>query len=239
MRDFKTDKLLEGIISSLERIASVYDRMSRAVTLRMDRIFRSYVRDRAIGLKIIDIGAGTGIMYSYLEKALAVIHRKTGRVPIYVFVEPLDSYLNILWKRYRGSLYTDIVQGFAEHMPFRDDSIDTVISAFMLRDVRDLVSTLINFRRVSKKIVVLDFYKPNNMFSYVIELFYMSTVVPIMSLLYAPRHVKDYMYIRESVLTQIRLKDLLKILSRIFVFSPRDLKCWFSCIIYAIRLEKR
>ncbi|MEM3961037.1 MAG: class I SAM-dependent methyltransferase [Sulfolobales archaeon] len=233
-----TEKKLIEVVNSLERIAGVYDMMSSVITLGLERIFRSYVKNFVIGLKILDIGAGTGAMYNYLRDRIEMVERKYDMKPIYIFLEPLAPYLRILRKKYSSDPYIEIVQGYAEYLPFRVNSIDVAVSSFMLRDVKNLSKALVSIFRVSRKFVVLDFHKPDNVIAYLIELFYTSLILPLLILAYSPWHVLDYMNIRTSIIIQNKLGDLLRILKKIFGGSDNDIKCWFLCIVYSVKFEK-
>lgn len=162
-----------AIREMFDEISKRYDLSNTIMTFGMDRIWRAEViRIAGIepGMKVLDVGTGTG-------KLLKMALSKTGDV---VGMDVSRNMLRIL----KGSMPESIlVEGDATQLPFQDESFDRVISAFVLRNVGDLLGSLREQVRVLKKkgvLCALDTMpiSPINPFAAILR-FYFKKVVPI------------------------------------------------------------
>lgn len=176
-------------------------------------------------------------MYSYLREHIEITGEKLRANPLYILYDPCQEFIYYFKERYSGDPYIDIVQGYAEYMPFRDSSIDTSISSFVMRDVIDLAKSLVNMIRVSRRrVIILDFHKPPNYFFYILELLYMYLVVPIIILITEPRLLREYLTIAYSVIIQNKINELVRVYRRKLSRRIR-IKCWLRCVFYLLEIE--
>jgi|GEM_PF-792661 len=235
--DYRESGLRE-ILRALDKVSEVYERGSSAIILGLDKIFRRLVAERVYGRIILDVGAGTGVMYQYVKNVMKILSCQGGN-PLYILLEPSPSFIKILRQRFHGSDDAEIIQGVAEHIPLRERSVDTSISCFMLRDVRSITRSIINMREVSRrKILILDFHKPPGVYAYIMELIYMYLIMPIILLTTVFGYVREYMLIPKSVMIQNDLRELLFVIRRLTKDWRQDLKCWFRCIIYLLEINR-
>ena len=137
----------------------LYESISEAISLGL----AGPLRRRAIawlgGFKkgwTLDLGAGPGVSSRLL------LSRGFGRV---VGVDPSLRLLRFAKSKLGSGLHP--VVGVAESLPFRVESFDGILTCFALRDVNDLVQSLREVSRVSKRgsrLAVVDVGKPDGMF---------------------------------------------------------------------------
>jgi Methylase involved in ubiquinone/menaquinone biosynthesis len=103
---------------------------------------------------------------------------------------------------------------YAENLPFKDDTFDTVCVAFGLRNFENLSLAISEIKRVLKnkgKFISIDTLKPNSAILPFYK-FYLLYVIPsITNILLGKRN--DYIYMAKSILnymTQEELTDFLK-----------------------------
>ncbi len=234
-------RIKNRVIEALSKLAreGVYESASSKIILGLDKIFRRILANNLSGKIILDIGCGSGVMYKYSHQYLRLLDKRFKLTPLYIFLDLSNDFLELVHIIYRGDPYVDIVQGYAEYLPFRKKSVDTVISAFMLRDVYDLAKTITNMLyTANNKILILDFYKPPNILVYIAELMYIYLVVPIIILLSHPYLIREYLYLGLTVITQNNLRNLVRIFSR---FRGYDLclNCWFGCSIFLLKIQRQ
>ncbi len=229
----------DKVIEALSRIAreGVYDDASSSIILGLDKIFRRILAENLVGRIILDNGCGSGVMYRYCYRYLRLLDEKYGLNPLYILLDPSSDFIRLVHSIHRGDPYIDIVQAYAEYLPFREKSIDTIISSFMLRDVIDLGKTIVNMLYVAnKRILILDFYKPPSMLTYLAELLYIYLVVPIIILLKYPRLIREYLYLAPTVIMQHTIREVIEIFKK-FNGEKIDLMCWFRCTIFLLKIR--
>jgi ubiquinone/menaquinone biosynthesis C-methylase UbiE len=91
--------------------------------------------------RVLEIGPGTGASFAYLNKDIE-----------WIGIEPnpyMHSYLKEEAKR-QGMQSIELIEGVAEHLPQADESVDAVISNYVLCSVSNLSQTLEEIQRVLK-----------------------------------------------------------------------------------------
>jgi demethylmenaquinone methyltransferase/2-methoxy-6-polyprenyl-1,4-benzoquinol methylase len=123
------------VVDSLQRVIPSYELASRRISLYADNRMREEVVAFAVrrSWRVLDLGAGPGTLSK-------LVSRKGGNPVL------LDVSLAML----RVAPAGDRVQGTFENLPFRDGAFDSVVSAFAIRDARDLSTALHQVRRVMK-----------------------------------------------------------------------------------------
>jgi demethylmenaquinone methyltransferase/2-methoxy-6-polyprenyl-1,4-benzoquinol methylase len=124
------------------QIAQRYDALNRLMSLWRDRHWRWLAADLAevpAGGRVLDVGVGTGDM------ALALLHRWPAITV--VGVDPTTEMMRVGQCK-PGAEQVRWTQGDGLHLPFPNDHFDAVVSAFVLRNVPDVPSTLAEQCRV-------------------------------------------------------------------------------------------
>jgi demethylmenaquinone methyltransferase/2-methoxy-6-polyprenyl-1,4-benzoquinol methylase len=135
-----------------DRVAPVYDRMNRVISLGMDRRWRRRAVQAlglAAGARVLDVACGTGD----LCRDLAAV----GCVPV-----GIDVSAGMLE---RARVDAALVRGDAERLPFATGTLDGVVCGFAFRNFVELPRVLEECARVLRvggRISVLDAAIPEN-----------------------------------------------------------------------------
>ncbi len=170
------------IISALDRTVRKYETVNRIVTLGYSERMRRVLAGMAVledGMTVLDAGCGPGNMSIH-------VLRKMRRGRLYC-LDPLPSMLKAAFDNLRamaGEVRLGFLEGTFESIPLPASSVDVVITAYALRDARDLYGALSEFRRVLKpggQLLVLDLVRPDSrLFAWLVGL-YLRTLVPLIS----------------------------------------------------------
>jgi demethylmenaquinone methyltransferase/2-methoxy-6-polyprenyl-1,4-benzoquinol methylase len=137
-----------------DRIAERYDLLNRVISLRLDARWRSGVVRKALAVDhpvIVDLGTGTG------DLALSAAKMTHGEARIVGLDFSLQMIRLAESKRARsrhGSV-TAFVQGSAMNAPFKAQSFDAAMTAFVLRNISDLAQFFFEAHRVLKPVGML------------------------------------------------------------------------------------
>jgi demethylmenaquinone methyltransferase/2-methoxy-6-polyprenyl-1,4-benzoquinol methylase len=156
-----------------DRTASRYDGIAGLLSLGSGPWHRRRALSRA-GLErdmaVLDVAVGTGA----LAREAAGLLGPPGRV---VGIDPSPGML--AQARMRVSI--PVVQGLAEHLPFRSESFDFLSMGYALRHVSDLRATFREYHRVLRpggRLLILEFTHPRTRLRYQLARFYLGTLVP-------------------------------------------------------------
>ncbi len=108
----------------------------------MHKVYGDYKRDlfKKLGKDVLEIGAGTGTNLPYYKPDTNL-----------TVIEPSKDMLNIfLEKAYKYPLNIHIKEGFAEDLPFENETFDGVVSTLVLCSVKSPSKVLEEIRRVLK-----------------------------------------------------------------------------------------
>ncbi|VAW90131.1 Ubiquinone/menaquinone biosynthesis methyltransferase family protein [hydrothermal vent metagenome] len=124
----------------------------------------------APGMKVLDVGAGTGVVSLPAQKIV-------GDDGLVVAVDPSKGMLSEATKL--GVKHA--VMGLGEKLPIEDNVFDFVTMGYALRHVDDLTMLFTEYRRVLKpggKILVLEISRPGSALGLAALKFYMKKIVP-------------------------------------------------------------
>jgi demethylmenaquinone methyltransferase/2-methoxy-6-polyprenyl-1,4-benzoquinol methylase len=190
----------QAVRRMFDRIAGRYDLLNSIISFRLDRRWRNEairaVLRRPDSL-ILDLGAGTGD----LSFAAANAARGSGRFIGLDFSLPM---LRLAKEKQALAPYGDrtfFVMGSALFSPFKDQTFDGVMTAFVLRNVSDLRLFFSHGFRVLKAggtFASLDMFPPSRSWFSNLYGLYFYRLVPRIAGLLAP-DPKAYKYLSESV----------------------------------------
>jgi demethylmenaquinone methyltransferase/2-methoxy-6-polyprenyl-1,4-benzoquinol methylase len=182
------------------RIAWRYDLMNTLMTGGLDRFWRRATAQVAGGGLVLDVGTGTG-------KLARAIRQQSPAAR----VVGADFALGMLRA---GDRSIDFVQGDGLRLPFADSAFDAVTSAFVVRNLADVVSGIAEQARVLRpggRLVILETTPgPRGVLQIFYE-FYFRRMVPWLGGLIAG-DATAYTYLPESTLAFIEPVHLMAVL---------------------------
>ena len=104
--------------ANFSNIYKFYDLINTVLTLGFDKSWRKKAVNNLIGTSVLDLGSGTGAAFDQL------LNLET------TAVDPDKKMLEL-------NTFENKVQGFAEDLPFEDNSFDNVFCSFVWRNVSD------------------------------------------------------------------------------------------------------
>jgi len=181
--------------SLFNKIAKHYDSLNTFFSFGMDKIWRKKLVGQIMGSHLIlDIATGTG------EVAIESVKKlKNSRV---IGIDPSSQMLSFAKKKCNSSEYKnkiELVQGYAEDLPFENDMFDAITIAFGIRNTVNPLQSLKEMKRVLKsggKAAILEFTIPRNKIFAPIYLFYFKKFLPIVGSLFGSK--KEYKYLSDS-----------------------------------------
>ena len=145
-------------------ISRRYDLFNRLASLGLDQGWRR----RAIGLaglksgrQVLDLGAGTGDLALMAAEAVS----PAGCVVALDLSQPMLRLAAAKAARVPAGYHVRPVTGRAEQLPIPNDTLDAVVSGFVMRNVSDLNRTLAESHRVLRpggRLVILEFSRPRH-----------------------------------------------------------------------------
>jgi demethylmenaquinone methyltransferase/2-methoxy-6-polyprenyl-1,4-benzoquinol methylase len=189
-----------AVRSMFDGVAPRYDLLNRVISFRLDNHWRKAVVAaalRAPGDSILDVGSGTG------DLSFAAAEARPGKIK----VTGLDFSLQMLRRAQQkkgSSRHRDtvrLVQGSALFAPFKPAVFDSVVSAFVLRNVSDLPAFFAEAERVLKpggSLVTLDMFPPRKSWFSPLYALYFYRLVPWIGRIISPEG-NAYRYLSESV----------------------------------------
>ncbi|MFB6469972.1 MAG: class I SAM-dependent methyltransferase [Vulcanisaeta sp. AZ3] len=178
---------------------SRYDLVNNIVTLYLLRKLRYWASMEIIKSMnehdciILDLGAGDGSMTKYLLKFS--IKPKS-----IVLLDPaINGLLSINELRQE---FIDRVVGVSEALPLRQSSICTIYTAFAFRQFNNKALALIEAHRVLRRngsFVILEFWRPDGAMAHAVLLYYLTLPLPLLISIVAPRSIRDYLIMRDTI----------------------------------------
>ena len=180
--------------SLFNKIAKNYDSLNTFFSFGMDKLWRKKLADQIRGSKLVlDIATGTG------EVAIETVKKINSSV---IGIDPSIEMLGLAKVKCDTVKFGDkisLVQGYAEDLPFRNDSFDAITIAFGIRNTVDPIKSLNEIIRVLKpggKAAILEFTIPKNKIFAPVYLFYFKKFLPFIGSLFGSR--KEYKYLSDS-----------------------------------------
>jgi len=171
------------VVNALDRTVRKYEAVNRVITLGYSERMRRALAGMATledGMTVLDAGCGPGNMSIH-------VLRRMSRGKLYC-LDPLPSMLKAAFDNLRGiagDVELNFLEATFESIPLPSSSVDVIVTAYALRDARDLYGALQEFKRVLKpggQLLVLDLVRPDSrIFAWLVGL-YLRTLVPLISM---------------------------------------------------------
>jgi demethylmenaquinone methyltransferase/2-methoxy-6-polyprenyl-1,4-benzoquinol methylase len=167
------------VLDVLEKIIPVYDKVNSLISLGRDSEFRQHgIRGRVNpGDHVLDAGSGFGNM----SKTASKICANDLDITLYDPLRPMLKNTSRLF-----STTPVLICGVFEHIPFRDEKFDAVLTGYSLRDAINLRIAISEIHRVLKKdgrFVIVDLGKPDNLIIRTGVSFYLRAILPILAII--------------------------------------------------------
>jgi demethylmenaquinone methyltransferase/2-methoxy-6-polyprenyl-1,4-benzoquinol methylase len=156
--------------------ASDYDRIERLLALGSGPWYRGQALERAglrPGMRMIDIGVGTGLV---AREAVKLV----GDPSLVVGVDPSIGMM----ANARLPAGVQLLEGRAEAIPFPDGGFDFLSMGYALRHIGDLSAAFSEFHRVLKpggRLCLLEITKPERTWTQLLLKAYMRGAVPVLA----------------------------------------------------------
>ena len=167
--------------ANFSNIYKFYDLINTVLTLGFDKSWRNKAVCNLIGNTVLDLGSGTGAAFDQL------LNYET------TAIDPDKKMLEL-------NTFENKVLGFAENLPFEDNSFDNVFCSFGWRNVSDTNKALEEVYRVLKpggKFILLDMTRPKNSFLKMLHKIGTFKVLHLIGLL--TFNLKEYRFLYKSL----------------------------------------
>ncbi len=166
------------VIKSLRKLAPVYDRLNRIISLNTDISLRVEGVSGRVGEGelVLDAGAGNGIFTE-------ILLMEQPNVRDVVMLDTLPEMLSKAVEKVNMKVAHPVV-GVFEKIPFRANVFDCVLMGFSLRDAMNMHVALSEIRRVTQpngKLIVVDLGKPDSFLKRIVIAVYWCLVAPLLA----------------------------------------------------------
>ena len=186
--------------SMFDRIAGRYDLLNRVISFRLDTRWRRQVIKAVLNRpesRVLDIGTGTGDL---VFDAARTTKGKGAFIGLDFSLQML-RLAHAKRQNFSHRKSTDFVMGSAMIVPFKGDTFDGAMSAFVLRNVSDLALLFAEAYRTLKpgaRLVTLDMFPPSATWFSACYSIYFHCFMPRIGALLA-RDRAAYQYLSDSV----------------------------------------
>jgi demethylmenaquinone methyltransferase/2-methoxy-6-polyprenyl-1,4-benzoquinol methylase len=174
---YASEQERRGFVRSIfDSTASDYDRIEKLLALGSGPWYRGQALLRAglaPGMRILDVGVGTGLVAREAVKIVGDARLVTG-------VDPSPGMM----AQAQLPAGVQLVEGRAEEIPFPDASFDFLSMGYALRHIGDLEAAFREFHRVLKpggRLCLLEITRPERRWSQALLKVYMRGVVPVLA----------------------------------------------------------
>jgi demethylmenaquinone methyltransferase/2-methoxy-6-polyprenyl-1,4-benzoquinol methylase len=185
------EKQPHEVAAMFDGVAARYDLTNTVLSFGQDRGWRRATRRAlalALGDKVLDVGAGTGVSTEELARSGA-------------YAVGADLSVGMLSAGRRVRPHTPLLAGDALKLPFADGTFDAVTISFALRNVVDTGAALAELARVTKpggRLVVCEFSHPTNPAFRTAYLSYLMRSLPAVARTVSS-NPDAYVYLAESI----------------------------------------
>ncbi len=184
------------VLELFNKIAPVYDLLNNIMSMGLHKRWKSIAVDMLEinpGDKVLDLCCGSG------DIADLIAAKSSIRIEVKA-VDFSENMLEIARKRLNHLAQVEVLHADAMNLPYEDDTFDSVIISFGLRNLKDITDALKEMNRVlnsSGKLVVIDFGKPDNFCVKALFDLYFDIFVPLLGKMF--RNYSAYAYLPDSI----------------------------------------
>lgn len=186
------DNKAQVVREMFDHVAPKYDCFNRILSLGLDKNWRKKAirilyKDLPSGGPILDLGCGSGDLSGMIHSQKRVIGT--------------DFCMGMLKEAKQKFNQLPLSQGDATRLPFKDQSLSGIISAFVIRNVDNLDNCMSEAYRCllpGGRIVILEFSLPSNPLIRIGFLSYLKLMFPIACNIFKGDH-SAYEYLRKSI----------------------------------------
>ena len=192
---------MTNINEMFSSIAHRYDLLNRLLSMGMDKYWRRVAVDQIKlmpGEKYIDVATGTGDM------AIEIVRQRVAGIHV-AAVDFSQNMIDFGGEKIKKMQFESMIKfhlANSENLPFEDNSFNSAVCAFGVRNFSDQSKGIKEMRRVIKengRVVILEFSKPGNRFFRFLYYFYFKKMLPLIGGLISGR-LSAYRYLPDSVL---------------------------------------
>lgn len=221
-------------ITLFDKVAKRYDSLNTFLSLGMDRLWRKrLVKEMKDSSLILDIATGTA------EVALETANKLNNCY--IVGVDPSSEMLLLAKKKIKttnASSKITLAKGKAENLPFKNDTFDSVTTAFGIRNTVDPLLSLLEMKRVLKtggKLGVLEFATPQNNIFAPLYLTYFKHVLPLVGSVFGTR--KEYKYLSDSTSQFPQRKKFIELMEEAGLAPEKSIELTLGIVIIYIGIK--
>ena len=205
-------KLVDSVFSSIYK---KYDLMNDVISLGSHRIIKRKAMNKCkygIGSNLLDLAAGTGDLALYYRKR--DIHKNN-----IVLCDPNSEMLSYAKTRLKTKVITEnieIVNAYAEELPFDDNYFDNISIGFGFRNFTDKVKALDEIKRVMRKgarLLIIDFSKPTNPIIAKLNSIYLNRIVPPVAKIFTGNN-SEYKYLATSIAEHPSQRSIIEMMGK-------------------------
>ncbi len=217
--------------SLFNTVAKRYDILNTLFSLGIDRLWRKRLVQELRNVEFtLDIATGTA------EVTIELLNRHNSHHVI--GVDPSEAMLGLAQKKLESlgiADKTNLVQGVAENLPFKDGIFDAVTIAFGIRNTVDPLKSLMEMNRVLRsggEIGVLEFAVPQNMIFGPIYMSYLRNLLPLVGSVFGTRG--EYDYLADSIPKFPQRESFLRLMEKAGFRAEKSIELTFGTVILYI-----
>ncbi|MDD4028373.1 MAG: bifunctional demethylmenaquinone methyltransferase/2-methoxy-6-polyprenyl-1,4-benzoquinol methylase UbiE [Caldisericia bacterium] len=201
------EKQTQMVRSIFASISDRYDFLNHLLSFGQDFVWRKKaVRSMHFfsTMKCLDVATGTGDIA--FATATAFPHVSVTGID---FSPSMIAIANKKWSRKKNSPSVAFITGDATQLPFPDNSFDTAVIAFGIRNIPDRQKALEEMVRVilpGGRVVVLEMVSQQNRWIQMWYQWYLCHILPTIASFFSP-HKKAYRYLGDSILQFPSIQD--------------------------------
>ncbi len=209
-------------VQIFNKISNHYEKFNFLSSFGIEKFWRRKLR-KFIDSKnnfILDLGVGTGVFSEAIKE--------NG------FIIGIDPSFKMIMEGKKKREFIKFVMGVGEKLPFKNESFDCIISAYVMRNLDSVRITLSEALRVLKpggKIIILEFFPPKNVVLRFFYKFYLGRIVPF----FYGFFYKDTLpikYFSNSIFSFMKVSEFSSLLNNIGFVKIKIVKTFLGISFY-------